>query len=191
MEDRRVKQEVKQETVEYSLASPENRVDDSFLRPISIDFSGSSNPGDGGGTVAGGKRDRVSIGLDGVLPKKTKLDGLGTVSVGSVAAAEPPIITSSTPTPVSQPSSTANTESRSIVDRSCKLFWKAGDYEGASDGDSGSNTGNWRSLFSFLCFDGVLTMLLFLRRCNERSLIMALKFIVFVASQRFLHIYLF
>ena len=137
-----MKQEVKQEIVDVST---ENR-DDDFLRPVPlIELRDSSVSCDGSATVfSGGKRDRVSSGLDGVLSKKNKLDGLGSGSGGPL----PPRITSLTA--VDHPSPAG--DSRSMVDRGCKLFWKAGEYEGASNGGFDSNSGNSCGLIVFLDF---------------------------------------
>lgn len=136
---RRVMHEVKQENVDVASASPGH--------PNELSRSSFSDTNSASAT--GPK-------TEGALTAKKELDGSGMASSvgvqGPFSLGEPQVVQPPTAV-VPQPLSTGD---RSSADQACKLFWKAGDYEGASGCNSDSFSGSTNFLFL------VMVMLLFL-----------------------------
>ena len=155
---------MKQEIVEFVQALQSRRSDEvsesvPLIELSSSDSSDSSDSDNDDATVSGHKRFRVPSGLDRVLSKKKKPDGGIVLPIGfldPLPPEEPPALAPAavaSPVEVGQPSSSA---SKSLVDQSCKLFWKAGEYEGAPCGDFDSSAGNSCMFIVSIDCDGVL-----------------------------------
>nr|DAD30486.1 TPA_asm: hypothetical protein HUJ06_009337 [Nelumbo nucifera] len=128
---------VKKETVESGETTLENSLPPTLSKHDLIELSSTdsdSDSGDSDGESLFGKRSRSSNGVDGSSSKKQKLDGMGVILPLGFLDPLPP----EEALPLSEPVSKSQS---AVVVASCKQFWKAGDYEGASGCDTASSFG--------------------------------------------------